>query len=213
MQPFLIVCRARGIVRRADIDDVRLDALFGQGQKAVFGQRFRVHYLIPRDEVRVHIGGIDGIGDKRRYAAREYVQKVAKVAFGAVGDEDLVFIERRTLSRIIPRDRLAQEIIALLWSVAAETALCPHLIRRAFERAHDRLRQRQRHVADAERDDLFFGKARLEGGDARRHFGEKIVGRERLEIFTYPHFLFLLDNCRIRARMPRKAGADGWDAT
>ena len=149
--------RARRVVWRTDIDDVRVRLFVGHGQKAVFRSRVRKDDPAPSHDVRVHIHGIDGVGHEHGIVRIEYVEDIPNVALRAVGNENFVLLERYPARCVIAANRLFQEGIALFGAVAAESFLFAHFARRLSHRRNDCGRERLRHVADAHAQNFFIG--------------------------------------------------------
>ena len=76
---FLCVCRARRIVGRAQIDDVRVHRKIGHGQKAVFKVCVGIENFPPRHDVGVHIDGVHGVRHEHGVFGREQVEDIAEV--------------------------------------------------------------------------------------------------------------------------------------
>ena len=94
--------------------------------------------------VRVDVDRIDRVGDRERRALVEDLLDVAAVLFAAVGDEDLVGRDLDTARAVVVfADRVEQEVVAVLGSVAAETLRASHLDARIAHRLDDRGRERR----------------------------------------------------------------------
>ena len=110
---------AGGVVREAKIHHVH--PLGRQrGDKAVCFRAGHVDDLLiaalgviivsaaPAHHVRVHVDGVYGVGDRDDALLREDFLNVANVALCAIGNEDLVEVERNAARGVVPpEDRLA----------------------------------------------------------------------------------------------------------
>ena len=149
LQLLCAVCGAGRVIGRAKIDDVRLDAFIGHGEKVVFLIGSRINDAPACHDVRVHIDRIDRVGDKHRVVLRENIGQVAAVGFCAVGHKDLIGGDLYAKALIIPGDRLADKIIALVFGIALEGILVFQVLAALLHGFHHDRRKRQGNVADA----------------------------------------------------------------
>ena len=179
---------ARGVVGEAEVDEVG-HALRQSGEEAVLRRAGHVDDVRPLfavpvpgaagHGVGVDIDGVHGVADGHHAVLGEDVADVAAVALGPVGDEELVGRYLHAQGRVVVgHDGLAQEIIALIGAVAHEGGLISHLRGGALQRGDAGRRQGQRHVADAELDDVGLRVRRGEGRRAPRHLGEEVAAGE-----------------------------------
>src|SRR5690606_38830454 len=152
------------VVGEAEVDEVgRLRRKLGN--EPVLGRRGQVGQpLVPPvgggpagvagHDVRVHVNGIDRVGDGDGVAFAQDVQDVAAVSLAAVGDEHFVGGDVAAARRVVvPTDRVAQPVIPLAGAVAVEALARGHVIHSAVHRLDDGRRERLGDVADAHADD------------------------------------------------------------
>ena len=86
---------------------------------------------------------IDGIRDSHHTISRQQFLKVARIALGSVAHEDLVDIDADSSdTEIMFHNGIAQEIVALLWTVAMKGGSLPHLVGSLVQGLHDRRAER-----------------------------------------------------------------------
>ena len=150
-------------------------ALVGHGQKTILPCTGRVNDLPARHDVRVDIDGIDRIGHHHGVVGAENIADIARVGLCAVADKDLIRSDCYSKARVISCDRLASEIIALILGIALEGLLDAHLVGAVLHRSYSDRRQRERHVADAEPDELLLRMSSSISRGLFRYLGKEIV--------------------------------------
>ncbi len=205
--------RARGIVRRTEVRDVRVGAGRRVREEAVgLGRRevedARVAALVvgrpraARHHVGVDVDGVDRVGHRDPRVRGEDLLDVSAVLLAAVGDEDLVGGDLDAARAVVVlADRVDQEVVAVLRPVAAEALRARHLVGGPVERGDDRRGQGLGDVADAQADQLRVGVGVGEGRHAAPDLGEEIARRE-LQI--------VLVDVRHRANVAAPRQRTGW---
>ncbi len=194
--------RARGVVRKAEVDDVH--ALGGQVRHVVvFPGRGKVDQPLvaavdeppgtPGHDVGVDVHGVDRVGDRDPHVGRQQFLEISRVALGAVADEDLV---GRNLGPeglvVVPGDRLAQEIVPLLGAVPAEMLLGPHFVDGLVKGRDTGGGERPGDVPDAEPDDLLPGVPVFVFRDPPGDIGKQVGGLQFSVVLVEPdHRLFV----------------------
>ena len=185
---------AGGVIRVAKVNHIC--GIFGQsGHKVVFCVAGTVGDAAPSPvfevsgasahDVGVDIDGIDGVGDAERVVRSEDVAEVSGVAFCAIVDENLVGVDLdASWCEIVFDDGLAQELIAVLRTVAAERLGAAHLVHGAVQCFDDGGCQGSSDVTDAHADDGGFGVCLLIGCDFLGDVRKKIVLLEFQEVFV-----------------------------
>ena len=187
---------ARRVVGIAEVDDVDGASLGQFGNETVLGCRGHVAHVGPAavavgaaaayHDVGVDVDGIDGVGDADEVVPVQQLLEVAGVALGAVVDEDFVDAEAdATRLEVVLQDGLAQEVVALLGSVATEAVGGGHLVNGTVHGLDDGGAERLGDVADAERDDVGLGVHHTEGVDLLGDVGEEVVLLEVQEVDVY----------------------------
>ena len=186
--------RAGGVVRAAQVDDVR--AALGQRRaKAVLGGGGHVHDVRPAlggfvvvacaagHGVGIHVHGIHRVAHGYHVVDVQDVADVAAVGLCAVGDEDLVIgdVDAERME-IALGDGGAQEIVTLLGAVAVEGLGLRHVLDGGVHGLDDGRDERTRDVADAHLDELRLGmRLGIRGGTAG-DLGEQIAAGKFLVI-------------------------------
>ena len=85
----------------------------------------------------------------------------------------------------MPHDGFAQKIISLFRTVSVETFRMCHFVHRPVHRLYRSLRERTRHVTDAQAYQTDFRMGRLERTDSFGYLREQIVSRKLYEVFIY----------------------------
>ena len=133
--------------------------------------------------VGVHIDRIDRVADGHDIIYAQNVADVAAVAFGAVGDENLVLGDLHAPgAEVVLCNGMAQELVALLRAVALEGLLAGHLVHRFMHGGDDRRDKRQGDVADTHFDELCLRVLRSVGGGAPGDLGEQVAAGQLLII-------------------------------
>ena len=148
---------SRGIIRGTKIDDIRVHAVVGHGQKTVLLRRGGVNDFPARHDIAVYVHGIHGVGHQHGIVPIENFQKIAAIGLGAVGNENVFRRHFDAVAGIIRPNILAQKIVALIGAVPLKGVLDAHFRRGFVHRRDHRGRKRKRHVPDAQFDHLFFG--------------------------------------------------------
>ena len=154
--PPAAVYRSGRIIRRAQIDDIRLYRRIRKRKESVLLTGFGVNHLTSQHDISILVDRINRIRDHNRVVQRKDIQQISQIALRAVTDKDLIHIQRYTVSLIICLHGLPQEIVALFRTVSAEGRLASHLFYRIFHRLDNNRRQRKRYIADTQPDDFFL---------------------------------------------------------
>ena len=126
--------------------------------------------------VRVDIDRIDGVGHTDEVVPVQQFLEVARVRLGTVVDEYLVDVEvDATGQEVVLQDGLAQEVVALLRTVATESLGGGHLVDSLVHGLDDGRTQRLCHIADAQGNDISLGMHHLEGIHLLSNVGKQIV--------------------------------------
>ena len=127
-----------GVVRIAQVDHI--NAAVGQlGHKTVLGIARHIQHIRPttillnsrttNHHVRIDVNRIDRIGNADRVIPAHQFLNVTRIALGAIVDKHLVAIQMDTTwQEIVLQDSIAQEIVALLRSVATEPLTGGHFV-------------------------------------------------------------------------------------
>ena len=184
-QFFLADCRARGVVRVAQVDDVY--AVVGYlRHEVVFLQAWHIRHVAPlpvneragaaAHHVAVYVHRVDWVGDSEVVVPPHQLADVARVALRPVVDEYLARVDvYAARQEVVFRYGLAQEQVALLRAVAVERVLVRHVVNGLVHGLHHRRAQRLRHVPDAEAYDVGLGVRRLECVDLLCYVGKEVV--------------------------------------
>ena len=130
---------ARGVIRKAEVDDIHGTALGQFGHETVLGRGGHVAHVGPTavaigataayHHIRVDIDGVDGVGHADEVVPVEQLLEVAGIALRAVIDEDLIEAEAHSArGKVVLQNSFAQEVVALLGAIAAKTFLGAHFI-------------------------------------------------------------------------------------
>ena len=211
--------RARGVVRAAQVDDVRT-ALGKRRAEAVFSGGGHVGDVRPalgfgivvaraaRHRVGVDVDGVYRVANGDDVVDIKDVADVAAVRLGAIGDEDLVVGDvDPACVEVLLRDDRSQEIVALLRAVAMEGLGASHVVDGGVHRLDDGRCERARHVADAHLDELRLGVRLGICGRATGDLGEEIAAREFLIVrIDLSHESAPCRFVSCMRRMPHRAG-------
>ena len=143
-----------------------MNRIVRHGQEIVLRVGGHIQNFAARHHVVIHIDGIDRIGHQHGVIHVKEIQQIAQIALGAIRNKDFAQIQRNTMGCVILADGLPQELIALLTgNIAVEGFLMALFLHRSVHGVHHRAGQRQRHVADAQTDDVPVRVGGLVGGD------------------------------------------------
>ena len=141
--------RARGIVRRTDVDDVGVQRRIGQRQKSVFAARGNADDVIAGNDICIDVGRIRRLHDEDTFFPPEDVQNIAQFIARAARDKHILRCEPHAASGVVAGDRFPQLRRAAFGHVAVERLLCRLIVHRAMQRLDHCRTERQRHIADA----------------------------------------------------------------
>jgi len=180
---------ARGVVRRAEVDEV--DALgrrarheavrlvAGQVEDPRIAPVGAARTGTPSHHVGVDVDRVDRIRHRDARVRAEDLLDVPAVLLAAVRDEDLVGRDLdATRPVVVLHDRVEQEVVALVGSVAAKALLRRELRHGRAHRLHDGRGEGKGHVADPEADHVRLGVRLLEGRHATPDLGKEVAGLE-----------------------------------
>ena len=191
------------IVGIAEVDHVDMTVLRYLRNKAVLSRAGHIGDVAPPLLLRVfavglehsgpayhHVGvdvdGIDGVGNADGVVPAHQFLNVSGVGLGSVVDENLVEVEvYAAREKVVLEYGLAQEVVALLGSVAAKALPGSHLVGGTVHGLYHRRAKGLRHVAYAERDDVGLGMSHLEGVHLLCYIGKQVVAGEFQEMFIY----------------------------
>ena len=138
-----------------------------------------------RHDIGVQVNGINGIRDGYYVIDAKDLLNIAAVTFGTVADEDFIPFHPESAARIIMfNDGVDEKIVALFRAVAAEALLASHFGHGFFHGGHGSGRKRQRHVTDAEANDLCLGMGVFECGNAAGDLSKQVIARQLEIIFV-----------------------------
>ncbi len=182
---------AGGVVGGAEVDEV--DGFFGdlrdesvrgvarEVADSLVGAMLIGGSGVSGHDVGIHVDGVDGVGDGDAVTVSEDVEDVGAIAFGAVGDKDLVVGDGESaFAEVVFRDGVAEEVVALFGAVAAEGFAGGHFVDGAVEGGDDGGGEGFGDVADAAADEAAggFGVLVAELADASADFREEVAGFE-----------------------------------
>ena len=188
--------RTCGVIGVAQVDDIHRPALRQLGNKAILGGGGQIAHIRPTSfltsataayhHVRVDINRIDRVSHTYKVVPMQQLLKVACVALSTVVNEDLVSVEvDATRQEVVLQNGLAQEVVALLGTVAAETLGGGHLVDSPVHRLDDGRTEWLCDIANTKRYDIDLGMHHLEGIDLLGDVGEKVVVLEVQEVNVY----------------------------
>jgi hypothetical protein len=130
---------AGGIIGKAQVDQVRGDLRATFGDESVFGVAVQVDNAIVASipirsraaghDIGVQVDRVDRVGNGNAGIGVENLLDIPRIALGAVADEYFVGTDVGPAGlKIIFGNRFAQEFIALLRTVSAETGIGGHLV-------------------------------------------------------------------------------------
>ena len=99
----------RGVVRGAQVHNIRFDRRIGQGRKTVIGRRGEMQNAVAGNDIRVYISGVGWLKNKCGYAAREDVQQVGQIVLCAARHENLALLKRNAALLVIILHRLTEK--------------------------------------------------------------------------------------------------------
>ncbi len=185
---------AGGVVGEAKVNEV--DGLGGgRGDEVVVQRTFEVvEPLITAvlglgraagHDVGIDIDGVNGVGNGDAQFLREEFLDVGAVALGTVTDEDFRGVDGTSARLVVVfGNGLAQEVVALLGTVTAESGLAAEFVHSLVHCFAAGRCKGKGDIADAEADDVGIGVLGLIGFDALGDFGEEIRGLEFAEVFV-----------------------------
>ncbi len=101
-------------------------------------------------DIGVDVNGVNRIDDRDSILMTENIQNITAIAFGAVGDKNLIVRDIHALFAVIVfRDCVTKKFVTLLRAVTAEGVPMRELIDRPMHRLDDRGGERFRDVPDA----------------------------------------------------------------
>ena len=179
-------CRAGWVVGVAEIDQVNL---FGgeSRDEAIFPGTLEIDDTLVAavgknpgtagHDVGVKIDRVDRIGDGNADILAEQFLDIAGIALRAVTDKDLIGGDiGASYLKVGCDDCLAEEKIALLWSVTTESGVLAHLCHRALEGVNHCRAEPHGDIADAEFDHIHRRVVLLEDADPSGDIGKEIRG-------------------------------------
>ena len=179
------------VIRIAEVDQI--DGFFRDGgDKPVFGGAGEINDAsisagfvgiagVADHDIGVDVNGIDRVGDGHAVAGAEDVEDVAAVALRAVGDKDFVVGDvEPAVAKIVLRDGLAEEVIALFGSVSAEGVAVAEFIDRFVQRLTAGRGEGFGHITDPAANDPAgrVGMSLGESFDPPRNLGKEVAGFE-----------------------------------
>ena len=195
LQLLFAVGSTGGVVRGAEVDEVRVDALVGHGAEAVLLGGGSIDDLAAGHDVRVDIDGIHRVGDEDDVVLGEDVLQVRAVGLGTVGDEDLVRTDVHAEALVVVRDGFPDEVVTFIVGVALEALLVCEVLGAFLQRVDGRFAERERDIADAHADDGLVGVC----GDVLIRFSgnvrEKVIRNEVVEVRVDLHFIHPFKGC------------------
>ena len=169
------VCRAGGVIGRAEVYYIRMNAGVGQGQKVVSLGSVGIDNLSACHDVGVNIDRVNGVGDKNGVVVVEQVKYVAKIALCALGDEYLLGFDVNAESLVVAADAFTEEIVAAILAVALECLLDSHLGDRLVHSLDNGGAERQGDVADTHFYDFSLGVRARILCSARGNLGKQVA--------------------------------------
>jgi hypothetical protein len=133
--------------------------------------------------VGVYIDRIDRVGNRDSDIRSQEFLEIAGVAFGSVGNEDVIGRYGAAPGRKIPlRNGAPEEFITLFGPVASETLSAALFLDTLMEGPDDGRRKGASDVADPEFDNAAIGMGRRMIGDAATDFDEEVARLEFSEM-------------------------------
>ena len=186
---------ASGIVGITEVDHV-YTVVGNLGCEVVAFIAGHVHHIAPVSvledarasyhHIAVDVDRINGVGDADVVVPSQYLLYVAGVALGSVVDKHLVDIEMdATWQEVVLDNRLAQEVVASLRTVASEGSLHCHLFHCFVHGLDNGRTERLGHVANAQTDDSLLGVRYLVGVHLLGDVGKEIIAGKLQEMFVY----------------------------
>ena len=118
LQLFLIVACACRIVRRAQVNDIRLHTVVRHRKEIIFFSSVHVNDFLSIHCIRIHIDRVDRIRDQDHIVLRKKFRNIPRIALRAVGNKHVIRIHFHTVSSIIICNRFTHERIPLLRAVS-----------------------------------------------------------------------------------------------
>ncbi len=162
-------CGACGIVGEAQVNQIRRLSLRNLRRKIVFRNAGHINYVAPgfsyavidacssRHHIGVHINRINRVADCNFIVHAEYFLNVSRIAFCAVGYENLV---RGNIAPshliIVFADCVPKELIAKVGGIPLKGLRPGHFVHRPVKRRDNRRGKGLCHIADSKTDNLFI---------------------------------------------------------
>ena len=176
LEAVCVIGGTRGVVRRANVDDVGVHVAVGTGKEPALDVTAGKQDVVCRHDVCVDISRIHGVRNEHVRTRLDDVEEIAQVALGAVGHEDLVKADLNAQAVIEILYRLADKLITLgVIAISAERFGNAHLVHRFVHGLNDAGGEGQRHVSDTESNNTLFGVSLLVGGNLLCNGGKQIA--------------------------------------
>ena len=154
LQLFLIVACACRIVRRAQVNDIRLHTVVRHRQEIIFFSSVHVNDFLSIHRIRIHIDRVDRIRDQDHIVLRKKFRDIPRIALRAVGNKHVIRIHFHAVSSIIICNRFTHERIPLLRAVSLKCLCCGLLVNSSVEPFDGALCKRAGHIPDPQADDI-----------------------------------------------------------
>ena len=176
LEAVCVIGGTRGVVRRANVDDVGVYVAVGTGKEPTLNVAAGKQDMVCRHDVCVDVSRIHRVRNEHVRTGLDDVKEVAQVALGTVGHEDLVETDLNTQTMIEILYRLANKLIALgVIAIPAERLSNAHLVHRFVHGLNDAGGEGQRHVSDTKSNNALFGVSLLVGGNLLCNGGKQIA--------------------------------------
>ena len=182
---FPVIDRSRGIIGRAEVNDIALKFLIRHGQESVFLAGGHIDDISSVHHVGIHIDRIDRVGYQHRIIGAEDIQDIAAVGLCAVGDKDLIIFKTYAEPRIVLPQGILQELIPLLRAVAVEGLRLSLLFGSLHHGGNHAFCQRSRHIPDAHPDHVGFRVCLLIFLHPAVYLRKEVIRLKRCEIRIY----------------------------
>ena len=184
----------RGVVGVAEVDDIHT-ALGNLRYETVLSVAGHVDHIRPltvlyragttNHHVRIDVHGIDRVGHANGVVPANQFLNITGVALGTIVHEDLVDIQvDATRQEVVLQNGLAQEVVALLRTIAVESLSGAHLVGSLVHRLNHGRTQRLGDVTNTHGDDVGLGVHHFEGVHLLGNICKQIVAWQFQEMFV-----------------------------
>ena len=145
---FPVISGAGGVVRGAQIDQVRFQTLHRQGQEMIVRAGGKMHNLPAGHGIGIHIGGVSRLHDQGAVRFIEQIQKVAQFVAGTAGNEHFVRSQGYPSLPVVLRDGFAEERRPAFRHITVKAGFFTLVVHCFMQRGDDCGCQREGNVPD-----------------------------------------------------------------